>query len=171
MSAYVLHDSEQWYHCACTNSGLGEDGFNYLRSSSKFFLSWTSASKDGSGQKLVISLTKCLSPFGRPCSVRVSAVPAAGRALGMDVEPPVSPGAETPRDVGGMRGCCTSPHPLSPCVTQETFQLKFLRVVDGKGETESSEGKGQRGARVLPSALGDMPLPGFHQALYGNAGW
>jgi len=51
MAAYVLHDSEQWYHCACTNSGLREDGFNYLRSSSKFFLTHLNFCKRCSEQR------------------------------------------------------------------------------------------------------------------------
>lgn len=39
-----------------------------------------------------------------------------------------------------MRGCCKSPHPLVP----GDFRLKFLRMVDGKGETSYVGGRGQR---------------------------
>lgn len=41
----------------------------------------------------------------------------------------------------GTRGCCESPHPLAPCVTQESFKLKFLSMVDGKGGNSPWEGK------------------------------
>jgi len=56
-----------------------------------------------------------------------------------------------------------SPPPLAPPVTQETFTLELLRVLDGKGETSTLGGKGQEGACVLPSTLGDIPRPRFHR--------
>lgn len=41
----------------------------------------------------------------------------------------------------GTRGCCESPHPLAPRVTQESFKLTFLSMVDGKGGNSRWEGK------------------------------
>lgn len=76
------------------------------------------------------------------CSSRagVSVVPGPGRAPGAVREPPASPGATTECGVG-TRGCCESPHPLAtPCVTQESFQLKFPSLVDGKGGSSPLEG-------------------------------